>query len=151
MCKQACVTLLSYFSQNSEVSSRSLLFTYLPLFSLLCQLPLFRVCASVVPCLFRIGLTRSISAVFPYLCSFGGGNRVKQCIALILCVILCNLCRVIPLDTPHKFFSSGGSVLKLGIFPCKFYRVALTFWKLFTTLFFLIFLTLYRLGAYLLT
>ena len=121
MCKQACVTLLSYFSQNSEVSSRSLLFTYLPLSFLLRQLPLFRICASVVPCLFRINLTRSISAVFPYLCSFGGGNSAKQCIALFLCVILCNLCRVIPLDTPHNFFSSGGSVLKLGMFPCNFF------------------------------
>ena len=107
--------------------------------------------AFVVPCLFCIGLTRSISAVFPYLCSFGGGNSAKQCIALFLCVILCYLCREIPLDTPHKFFSSGGSVLKLGIFPCNFSRVALTFCKLFTTLFFLIFLTLYRVGAYLLT
>ena len=144
------LALLYYliFSQNSEVSSLSLLFTYLPLFFLLRHLPLFRVCASVVPCLFRIGLTRSICSCFS-LPLFTWWR--KQCIALFLCVILCNLCRAIPLDTPHKFFSSGGSVLKLGIFSCNFSRVALTFWKLFTTLFFLIFLTLYRLGAYLLT
>ena len=152
MCKQACVTLLSYFSQNSEISSLPLLFTYLPLSSLLRQLSLSPAGASVVPRLFCLCLTRSGSAVF--FLTFA--HLVAESVHLVWfvwnCVkIVCMVRCVIPLGHPIIFLTSGGRVLKLGIFPCNFSRVALTFCKLFTTLFFLIFLTLYRVGAYLLS
>ena len=91
LCKQACVTLLSYFSQNSEISSLPLLFTYLPLSSLLRQLSLSPAGASVVPRLFCLCLTRSGSAVFFLTFAHLVAESVRfvcfvcNCVKIVLC------------------------------------------------------------------
>ena len=112
LCKQACVTLLSYFSQNSETSSLPLLFTYLPLSFLLRQL-------SPSPDSLRFSRIQ-LSCSLPLFTWWR-----NQCVLWVLCVFLCaNVCKLCMTwsrwITPY-FFRSGERVLKFGTSPCNFF------------------------------